>query len=553
MILRPYQKRVVENCTKALKKYKNTLLVSATGTGKTVMLSAIVGQRIKNGRALILAHRDELTNQNSNTFSLINPGIPVSFYNANRKDFSGQTVFSMVQTLAQDHNLDRMPAFDMMVIDEAHHSPSASYKKIIAKAYEKNKKMQLLGVTATPERSDNKGLKGIFSNVADVVTIEEMIRAGHLVEPKAMVVDIGTQSQLRNVRKTANEYSQAEVEAIQNTTFNNEQIVSKWMELASDRSTVVFCSTIQHAKDVAQAFRDAGVKAKSVHGQLSKKEREKRLKDFDSRELQVLCNPAILTEGWDSTICSCVILLRISSHKSTMIQMIGRGLRKLKQNRYPGIKKRDCLILDFGISLLQHGDLTPNVKLTDDRETGTSEAKKKNCPECDSELPIQTKICPLCGYEFKVEFDFGDYDEVKEFQLIELELLKKSPFPWLNIFPSGKVLICSGFDAWSCVCSPDGEDWYAIGGSKIKRSASLIDISRKTTALASADDFMRQEETNRTAKKAAKWMTEPASDSQYQMLSRIGYPSMAMTKGEAAAHLTFKFNQNKIEQLMGFQ
>ncbi len=554
MILRPRQKIFVKKCCDALRKHKNTLGVANTGFGKTVALSAILGNRLKRGKALIMAHRDELTAQNSNTFSKINPNIPISFFNASTKNFKGQTVFSMVQTLSRDENLAELPSFDMVVIDEAHHAPSFSYRKVIDAAYRKNKKLELLGVTATPERSDSKGLKGIFNNVADIVTIGEMVRAGHLVEPRAMVVDIGTQNQLRRVKKTANEYNQAEVEAIQNTTFNNTQIVEKWMETASDRQTVVFCSTIKHAQDVAEAFSDAGIKAKTIHGKLGKKERSERLRAFDRGDIQILCNPAVLTEGWDSPICSCVVLLRISSHKSTMIQMVGRGLRKINPQQYPDVRKRDCLILDFGISLLQHGDLNADIFLSNDSEAEKKEQKKKDCPECGSEIPLYSKVCSICGYEFKVETDLsGFYDVVEEFRLIELELIKKSPFRWVELFSTSKIIVCTGFNAWACVCSKDEQDWFAFGGiSAEKKSVSLLDISTRRNAIASADDFMRQNEKERSAKKTALWMQQPASVKQYELLNKIGIKNLGLTKVEAAAYLTFKFNQHKIEKLAGF-
>ena len=108
MILRPRQKVFVENCVSALEEHGNTLGVANTGFGKTVALSAIVGERINgDGRALVMAHRDELTRQNSATFQSMCPDHSISFYNANQKSWRGRVTFSMVQTLAR--NLDGMP------------------------------------------------------------------------------------------------------------------------------------------------------------------------------------------------------------------------------------------------------------------------------------------------------------------------------------------------------------------------------------------------------------------------------------------------------------
>lgn len=559
MILRPYQDRVVNNCDKALNQHGNTLLVSATGTGKTVMLSSIAAKQISSSsKALIVAHRDELTRQNSDTFRRVCPDASVSFFDATRKSWRGQAVFSMVQTLSQNRNLDQMQPVDLLIYDEAHHCASLSYRKITARARELNNRVRILGVTATPERSDKKGLKETFSNVADIVTIGEMVRAGHLVPPRAMVVDIGTQEALKNVKKSASDYDMAEVEAIQNTTFHNKQIVDKWLEVASDRATVVFCATIQHAEDVRNAFREAGIHSEAVHGNLPVGERRAILKAFDRGEVPVLTNPMLLTEGWDSGRCACVVLLRTSSHKSTMIQMVGRGLRKADPKKYPGFVKKDCVVLDFGISLLTHGDLEAEVRLKFDRQADKeTENKKKQCPECSSEMPMQARVCPICQYSFRVETDEnGLWDELAELRLIEIDLLNKSPFKWISLFESERVLISTGFTCWASVCTPDNENWYAVGG--IDGKAQMLGISNKIGAISSADDFMRKNESSANAKKAARWLNDYATQKQMQSLSWVevypqDYGKDYFTKAEAAAHLTFRWHLPKIEKAMGLR
>lgn len=550
IILRPRQKRFVARCRQALKEAMDTLGVANTGFGKTIALSAITGQEIgKKKRALVMAHRDELTRQNSDKFRLVNPETTISFFNADSKSFAGQTVFSMVQTLSMEKNLATMPAFDLLVVDEAHHAASDSYRRVIARAKELNKKTKVLGVTATPERADRRGLRQTFSNVADVVTIGEMVQAGHLVPPRAMVIDIGTQGQLKNVRKTANDFDQAEVEAIQNTTYHNHQIVGKWAELAADRPTVAFCSTVQHCEDVVAAFRAEGITAEAVHGKMGLKKRREILAAFDRGEISVLCNPMILTEGWDCQICACVMLLRSSSHKSTAIQMVGRGLRQVDPELYPGVVKRDCLVLDFGITLLTIGDLNSTVKLKDDTKAGEKEeARTKTCPDCAAVLPVQTMTCPLCGYEFQIELIDGEYDEPAELRLIEIDLINKSPFRWTILWETERIMVATGFSAWAAVCSPNGEDWHAIGGKG--REIKHLGITNRLGAVSMADDWMRQLETATNAKKAARWMKQPASQKQVSMLSKFG-PVGLLSKIEAAAYLTFNFNQARIERLLG--
>ena len=549
MILRNYQTRAVANSITALKKHDNTLLVGATGCGKTVMISATTKKIIgAEKRALIVQHRDELTDQNAKTFDQMFPGTHISFFNAQRKSWRGQVVFSMVQTLSQDRHLDRMPPVDMLIYDETHHSASNSYRKLTARAKELNSKAKIFGVTATPERADSKGLKDTFSNVADIITIGEMVQGGYLVPPRGMVIDIGTQGALRAVKKTASDYNMAEVEAIQNSIVLNKRIIEKWEAEAVSRPTVAFCATIKHALDVRDSFRDAGYVSESISSNTPKKERKAILKSFDRGEIQALANPMLLTEGWDCQVCSCIMLLRISSHKSTMIQMIGRGLRKVDPRRYPGITKTDCKVLDFGISLLNHGNLEADVNLRFDRQSDV-EVAKKNCPMCNSELPVQAHVCPLCGYEFKILSLDEDFDELKEFKLIEIDILNNSPFRWISIFPSEKVLITTGFGSWAAVVSKDGDNWFAIGNGQGKKT-EILTIANKIGAISSADDYMRANETSASSKKAALWMNDPASMKQQQILFRMGYQDNGFSKVEAAAHLTFRFNQGKIEGLI---
>jgi len=550
MLLRPYQTRAVNNCIDALRKHKNTLLVAATGSGKTIILSSVVEKRV-NGtkRALVLQHRDELVSQNAATFRKVSTGTQVSFFTAGEKNWRGQVTFGMIQTIA--NHIEKAPKIDLLVVDECHHLLSNTYQKVIAHTVETNPDIEILGVTVTPERSDRKNLGKIFTNVADVIGIPELIQAGYLAYPRALVVDIGTQSALKALKPRADDYSQTEVEAIQNTTINNNQVVEKWLDMASERQTVVFSSTVQHALDVRDTFREMNVTAEAVYGDMPIRERRAVLAAYERGDVKVVVNPMLLTEGFDDQQTSCVMLLRISSHKSTMIQMIGRGLRKLDPRRYPGKVKKECLVMDFGISILKHGDLNADVRLRykdDDKDPGAG-GKKKTCPNCQSELPVQTRECQICGYEFKIALlDDGFYNEIEELKLIEIDLINASPFRWISIFESEMVLMATGFESWACVCTVDDENWFAIGGRG--NDATLLTVANKIGAIASADDFMRCHEKSASAKKAASWMREAATVKQVQMLTRFGHYGQ-FTKVEAGALLTFEFNKRSIEKILG--
>jgi hypothetical protein len=244
------------------------------------------------------------------------------------------------------------------------------------------------------------------------------------------------------------------------------------------------------------------------------------------------------------------MLLRTSSHKSVVIQMVGRGLRKVDQDLYPGVVKRDCLVLDFGISLLTHGNLNSEVSLKDDGKAGDpEEARKKDCPQCQANVPIQTRECPLCGYEFRIELDENGFlDEAQELRLIEIDLINNSPFKWNNLWDMDSILIATGFTAWACVCSKNGEDWYAIGGKGFE--TKVLGIMNRMGAIASADDWMRENETARNSRKASRWLHDPASPKQMELLGKFGMCQI-LSKSLAAAYLTFYFNRKKIEKYLG--
>ena len=133
MLLRPRQKLFVERSVAALRSHGNTIGVAPTGAGKTIMLSGVVGEILKerDAKACVLAHRDELTAQNRAKFARVNPGLSTSVVDAGEKSWQGRATFAMAPTLARESNLNQLPALDLLVIDEAHHAAADSYRRII--------------------------------------------------------------------------------------------------------------------------------------------------------------------------------------------------------------------------------------------------------------------------------------------------------------------------------------------------------------------------------------------------------------------------------------
>jgi DNA repair protein RadD len=549
MLLRPRQRLFVERSVRALGEHSNTLGVAPTGAGKTIMLSAVAGAMVGDtgAKACVLAHRDELTDQNRTKFGRVNPAIATSVVDAKEKSWAGQIAFAMVPTLARPANLNAMPVLDLLVIDEAHHAAADTYRRIIDRARDRNPDLKLYGVTATPNRGDRKGLRDVFSNVADQIRIGELVRAGHLVPPRTFVIDVGVQDQLSTVRRTADDFDMAEVDAIMNRSPVTDAVIRHWREKAGDRQTVVFCSTMDHAANVSAAFQKAGIDAALVTGEMPDKERRFVLARYAAGKCQVVVNVAVLTEGWDHPPTSCVALLRPSSFKCTMIQMVGRGLRTVDPHEHPGIVKTDCVVLDFGTSSLLHGSLEQDVDLIGHEADGAAPAK--SCPDCGATVPLGVPQCPLCGYLFPAGgVEDGRIDPLGEFAMTEIDLLKRSSFQWCDLFGDDAALLANGFNAWGGAFFLNGR-WYAVGGGR-GHAPRLLGIGERTICLAATDDWLNENETDESAHKTRSWLKQPPTEKQLAYLPTEYRHDFALTRYQASALLTFRFNRTSIRSLV---
>ncbi|MCE5333936.1 MAG: hypothetical protein LLG06_05045, partial [Desulfobacteraceae bacterium] len=392
-----------------------------------------------------------------------------------------------------------------------------------------------------------------------------------LVPPRAFVVDVnGVREGLSRVRKLASDFDMDEVEKVMNRKVVNDEVIKQGKDKAGDRKTIVFASTVLHASDVRDAFGAAGVTVEMVTGETPDHERAAIIRRLKSGQTQVVVNVAVLTEGFDEPSVSAIVLLRPCSFKSTLIQMVGRGLRTVDPNLYPGMVKHDCVVLDFGTSILNHGNIEADVDLgakgDSEKDAAAGEAPFKICPDedqketeytrpdvngnfgCGARVPASVKVCPLCGFVFEKT---GEPEKFEEVILTEVDLLASSPFRWVDLFGSGKVMIASGFDAWAGVMSADGENWFALGKERSSKIVKKILIGDRTRALAAADDFLREMETGDSASKSRRWLRDPATEKQKELLRQVGYQidplDFSFTKYSSNCHLNFQWNRRMIE------
>ena len=558
MLLRPRQKELVDRAVAALNQHGNTLAVAPTGSGKTIMLSAAIGALCKTSTAktCVIAHRHELILQNHDKFCLVNPHLSTSLFNAWEKSWQGDTTFAMIQTLSRYNNLITMPPLDLLVIDEAHHARADTYVRVVDYAKSLNPNVKLLGVTATPNRCDKRGLGTLFDNVCDQIFFTDLMDSGDLVRPRTFVMDQDALEKFQDVKKVEDgEFDMVAAAGLMDTRPQNRAVVAHWKEKAGDRQTVVFCATVDHALHIYHAFNRAHIKTVLIYGDMNKDDRAQALQAYTSGQAQVIVNVSVLTEGWDHPPTSCVVLLRPCAHHSTFIQMVGRGLRPINHKEYPGVQKTDCVVLDFGNATLLHGKLEQTVVLedrqTDDEREGDY---RKNlpqvCPECKERVISLDPECPECGYKVPEpepkEHKEGSLAE-DEFSMREVTLLEQSVFSWISLEDDQQTLMAGGLEAWSRVVFRGGQ-WHAIGGLD-KEKTYLLTTGERDSCLAAANDWMNRQETDGRAHKTRSWLNLPPTPNQLRHLPDHGN-DYDMTRYEAALLITLKRKSHEIETLL---
>lgn len=531
MIPRPYQVEAVAAARHALADRGNALLALPTGAGKSALAGFIVAEEASDdprSRFLVLQHRDELLTQNCAAITSIT-GLPSSVVKAERDDWSGRIIFASQQTLARQRRRENMVPVSHIIIDEAHHVEAESYKQIIGHARTLRPDVKLIGMSATPERADGRGLCRTFSGIAYSISIGSLIEQGILAKPRALTIDIAN-AELAGLSIEAGEYDMDEADELLNQSVHNDAVVEHWRAHASGRRTIGFCTKIDHAQAVADAFRAANISAAHISSETPTKERADIISRFDRGEIQVLTNCMLLTEGFDSQPVSCVLILRPMLHRSTFIQAVGRGLRCVNPERYPGIIKTDCLVLDFAGTAHRHGSIEAMLGLQDAKGRPRSAFATDDATEAGEEDDDAQAATPL-----------------RHVNMSAIELLGRSPFAWEPLLGDPDRRIASGFDAWAGVFTADDDLWIAVGKARGSRLKTLS-VGTETQAIAAADDYLRANETSDAAKKSRRWLRERATEKQIELLASQDVRQSYVTKYEAACLLNWAWNRPAIQR-----
>lgn len=610
--LRPYQTGTLQAIADEQAAGKNRLLVKKpTGTGKTVTFAELLkfkpiaewlaqfpeGER----KMLVIAHREELLNQAREKIEKANPGKWVAIEQADKVSSRySDIVVASIQTLAAGEfkRLKKLMAwhrFRLVVIDEAHHAAAATYRTALAllgflppaAAADKQEieaateddviKMEaalrswdqvapkdrlLVGVTATPNRSDAIGLGCVFQSLAFNYSLKDAIDDGWLVPIVPWVVE--TQQSLDAVRIQRGDFSQKQLAEAVNIEARNRLAVEAWHQYGAGLSTIAFTVDVEHAHALADAFRGAGIRAMALSGETPKHERREILRAFSDGQLEVITNCMVLTEGTDLPIAGCILHAKPTKSATLYEQMTGRGLRPLpgdpvgpERAKAPleRFKKPHCIVIDMVDIARKHSlmsapvlyglppNLTGNGK--DLRELlERIETLKEKYPTLDIDASLAEKRYSLEQLEVRAStFDVWKVQDLGEIgRGLRCSWVKVGADRYVLQYPwqDGHETLCveanlvGQFDITATIRSK----WVGADKTPPPRQRTIghgVPTARAALSLAEVFMFQERHRAMTLRDNTAAWRSKPASAGQIQYLRKLGAPVRAgLTAGEAS-------------------
>lgn len=359
--LRPYQIAALRAVSESWKTKQRTLVVAATGTGKTTIFAEIAKRRrdAGRGRTLVLAHRTELLTQASDRMRTAGLTTELDCGDSVASTHGlivSDVVIATVQTLRGKRLKRWTPdAFGTVIVDEAHHAMAAGYRAVLDHFTPHAK---ILGVTATPDRGDGVALAGVIDDLAYEYTLRDGIRDGYLCPLRFM--SINTPSiDMSSVRTTSlsgvRDFSAEDLARQMTAEKSLHEMAAPIVQEMGDRPTIVFTPTVEVAHalgTVMAAYMGRPHAVASLDGTSHRDVRADTLERFKGGKIQVLVNCALFTEGFDAPTTSCVAIARMTKSRALYAQMVGRGTRLAPGKDY-------CLVLDLAPDNARHELVSP--------------------------------------------------------------------------------------------------------------------------------------------------------------------------------------------------
>jgi DNA repair protein RadD len=421
--LRPYQQETIDSLLQYFAEMVgNPLIVLPTGSGKSLVLAYFIRwifEQWPDSRVMVLTHRRELLEQDSDELRELWPEAPLSFWSASigEKRVS-PIIFAGIGSVYR--RAAEMGGIELIFIDEAHLVPTKGfgmYLRFIAELKQYNPYVKVIGLTATPYRLDHGLLidgKHIFTHHCYEADIRKLIEDEYLLPLRPKKPD--GQIDMSGVHVKNHEFVAAEMEAAAMEVVD--AALDEVIRYGTKRkSWLLFCSGIGHAEVVKSKLIDRGVDTEIVIGETPTAQRESTIKRFKHGSLRALVNVNVLTTGFNSPPVDMIALLRATMSPSLYVQMLGRGMRPS-----PETGKTDCLVLDFGGNIEMHGPIDQVHLNVHKRKSGNKKkAPVKTCPNCQALVASATKACPDCAYEFPIDDEPNHSDTAAEKALLSWE------------------------------------------------------------------------------------------------------------------------------------
>jgi len=550
--LRPYQQEALDAILFHEEKgISKQLVVLPTGAGKTILFSHLPVIRKNTLPMLVLAHRAELLEQARNKIMASNPTLTVEIEQADRKAGHVDVVVASVATLGRNGTprIEGYPKdyFKSIVIDEAHHAAAPSYRRVI----DYFNPPFLLGVTATPQRSDSVRLIDVFDEIVYYKSIQDLIEDGWL--SPLIGYRVKTNVDISDVEIRNGEYAQDQLEEKVDTPDRNAFVVATYRNLAMATKAIVFASGVKHAENLALSFRQASVECEVIVGTTPPEERQKILQDFSTSKLKVIVNVGVLTEGFDEPSLETIILAKPTRSTLLYTQIVGRGTRL-----FGG--KEHCTIIDIAdttrgkkpIGLPTLLGMPPEFDLQGQSLTDVAKKYEELEDYCPGEA-----IRVLNPDDIQ-----GAYKRINLFMPPPPNpaILEYSKYVWAEIGENSYHLGLNNNESMHITLDALGR-WNTELHYKDndKTSVKVIGRADNLRSVFSGTDKWIQEHRAQSLvliDASAQWRTDGPTDPQKKMLKRLGIPLTAdMTKGMASQIISKyyennpkpKWLQNKIE------
>lgn len=396
MIPRHYQSTAVRGLWNAWVKNPNAkpLIVAPCGAGKSIILSLVCQDILKhkpNWNICVITHKSKIVQQNAKQLGVLLQ-IPIGVYCAKlkRKDVARVTCGSVNSMYKKSWD------FDMVICDEAHlwsGEDSSMYNKFFSQL---PSRVKVFGLTATPYRLDQGSLVGedcFFTNIAYEIKMGDLIEQGFL-SPLVSKRSNQNSISLKGVNKVAGDYEKGLV-AERMLSLTQEQVLDIIQEGQDRKHWLVFCASIAHAKEMAQEFRNRGIKAAHLASDMLEMEQERVLAQFHTGEIQALCNIDMLTIGYDFPNLDLIALCFSTMSASKYLQIGGR-VSRIAEGKVNG------KVLDFGRNIERLGPLDAVVGQGKKGGDGEGLAPVKFCDDCGLVNAIRTLTCE-CGFKFDIK------------------------------------------------------------------------------------------------------------------------------------------------------